>query len=192
MGVHDGIQEMTEEEAAVLFEAAEVRVAFEKTAAHFRDSDTIAYGAEDMARRGQLRRVEAEAKQRLGADVLQAAGGRIAHVEANEVAADAQEQILRAALEHNRSEIETLKGERIWAELAAKYGAFVPHPQRLEVQAREFPGRVYCFDAGEGEMALHDEGLCPTATLRHDTGGTRMLRRKGPGGKLVMWPGRKE
>lgn len=177
MANHDGIRELGEDEAAQLFETGEVQTTADAVASFFRDADLESGKAGDLKRRAQQKWLESQA-------ITQADGGRLAKVEGNELMAQAM--AASAA-----SETRTVAGEKAWAVLAAKFGAYVPHGRRLELRAKERPGWVYCFDVDDGEMAMHQADACPNGSLRHDRNAT-MLRRRGPGGRLGLWPGRRE
>lgn len=187
---HDGIKQATEQEAVLLFELPEVQQVADQVAASFRDADLISGQAEDLRRQGAVKALEVDAQWRLAAAATQAEGGRLLHVEANRLATEATTLMLDAASRSNDSERKNLEGEKAWAELAAKHAAYVPHGRRLEVKAAEKAGWVYCCDFEEGEMGMHEENTCPNGSLRH-TSYVKMLRRKGKGGKLDLWPGRK-
>ena len=190
---HDKLLPMTEQEAVAIFELPEVLEAQESVRAHFREADAIAARGEDRRRTATAKAIEVHAMQREADAKLQAEGGRVAHVAANQAAAEAKELAILAALEDVTSERETLAGEMAWAEVAAKYNCYVPSQHRLEARAREHPGMVYCYDTVEGEMGLHAENQCPQMPLRRDSGGTKMLRRRtGQHGRLSKWPGRKD
>ncbi len=188
---HDGIRRASEQEAVLLFELPEVQEAADTVATCFRAADVLSAQADELRRQGAATHLEVDAKRRAAAATTQAQGGRLHHVGANELAADANTLVLQAAITTNDSERKTLEGERGWAELAAKHGAYIPHGRRLEVRSAEHPGKVFCYDVDEGEVALHDEGLCPACTLRHDRN-SQMLRRRESHGKLGLWPGRRE
>lgn len=186
---HHGIKRATEAEAAAIFALAEVAETAAAVAAHFREADLLQAQADALRRSAVEAAMESESVRRQGAGLVQAEGGRIAHVRANELSADRRQAGLAAAVKANESERETLRGERAWAELSARHGLYIPHGRRLETRCAEHPGQVYCYDVDEGEMGQHAENACPNGSLRHDRGCT-MLRRKGKGGRLEAWPGR--
>lgn len=192
MANHDGIRQAKEQEAVLIFELPEVQQTADYVAACFREADLISAQAQNAQREAARKKLEIETERRLAAATTQAEGGRLAHVTANQLTTEAVDLMLQAAARNNESEKKTLQGERAWAELAHKHGLFVPHGRRLEIKSAEHPGMVYCLDVDEGEMGLHQENACPQRPLRHDASGTRMLRRRGARGKLVLWAGRKD
>lgn len=174
---HDGIKELSEQEAALLFESPAVKEAADRVATHFRDAD-LKSGRSDALRR------EAAREWLQSETTTQAEGGRLANVRGKRAYAEA---MLAAA----QSEADTVAGEEAWADLAARYGLYIPHGRRLECRVPGKPGWVYCFDVDEGEMGMHEADACPSGALRHSRH-VAMLRRRGAGGKLAPWPGRKD